>query len=89
VNRTDHRSYHMRMPAMSTPESNKPDRWQWVGLALLTINGLLQVIHPPRDLGLRIVAMYVLFPATIFTVGYLLYRNYRERRGRRDAPNGT
>jgi hypothetical protein len=64
---------------MATGGSNKPDRWQWVGLTLLAVNGLLHVIVPPRDQGVRIVALYVLFPATIFTVGYSLYRYYRER----------
>ena len=32
------------------------------------------------------VTLYVLFPATIFTVGYLLYGYYRERWCRRDPP---
>jgi hypothetical protein len=74
---------------MSTAGSNTPDRWQWVGLALLAINRLLHVIYPPRDPGLRIVALYVLFPATIFAVGHLLYRYSRERRRRRDDTNST
>jgi hypothetical protein len=74
---------------MSPPGSNKPGRWQWVGLALLAINGLLHVISPPRDLGLRIAALYVLFPATILTVGYFLYGYYHTRRRRRDPSDGT
>jgi uncharacterized membrane protein HdeD (DUF308 family) len=87
-----HRNSHIGTPAMSTPESNKPDRWRrwiWVTPAILIISGIVNLMNPRLDPGLRVVWMFGLLPLAVILFGYFLYGHYRERRRRRDASNGT
>jgi hypothetical protein len=65
---------------MSTPESNKPDRWRrwlWVTPAILIISGIVNVMNPHLDPGLRVVWMCVLLPLAVILFGYFLYAHYR------------
>jgi hypothetical protein len=80
---------------MSTPGLNTPDRrwqWLWVIPALLVASAIVNLRNPHLTPGLRMVwwVMLALDAGLLVSMlGYPLYANYRERRRRRDSPNGT
>jgi len=82
----------VRDQGMSTPGSNKPDRWWrwgWVGPTLLVISAIVNLMNPHLSPGLHKVWWFVMLPLTVLALGYSLYAYARERRCRRDASNGT
>jgi hypothetical protein len=64
-------------------------RWRWVGPALLVLSVIVNLMNPHLTPGLHMIWWFVMLPLTISVLGYTLYAQYRERRRRRDASNGT